>query len=82
MCCFACPFPRSSEDLGAGLFDTEFNTLCESESTPMHVGSIPGSLRGIDRTLDDNEWNVRRKRFSMTCSTGSARPVMPATSMS
>ena len=47
---------RESEDLGAGLFDTEFNTLCESESTPMHIGSIPGYLEGITRSLDDGEW--------------------------
>ncbi|QIB36427.1 hydantoinase B/oxoprolinase family protein [Ancylobacter pratisalsi] len=47
---------RESEDLGAGLFDTDFNTLCESESTPMHIGSIPGYLRGIAETLDDGEW--------------------------
>ena len=47
---------RESEDLGAGLFDTEFNTLCESESTPMHIGSIPGYLAGIQETLDDGMW--------------------------
>jgi N-methylhydantoinase B len=47
---------RESQDLGAGLFDTQFNTLCESESTPMHIGSIPGYLEGISRTLDDGEW--------------------------
>lgn len=47
---------RESQDLGAGLFDTEFNTLCESESTPMHIGSIPGYLEGIARSLDDGEW--------------------------
>jgi N-methylhydantoinase B len=47
---------RESQDLGAGLFDTEFNTLCESESTPMHIGSIPGYLGGITRSLDDGEW--------------------------
>lgn len=47
---------RESEDLGAGLFDTDFNTLCESESTPMHIGSIPGYLHGIEETLDDGEW--------------------------
>ena len=40
---------RESQDLGAGLFDTNFNTLCESESTPMHIGSIPGYLRGEHR---------------------------------
>ncbi|MDO4682960.1 MAG: hydantoinase B/oxoprolinase family protein [Lautropia sp.] len=47
---------RESEDLGAGLFDADFNTLCESESTPMHIGSIPGYLRGIQETLEDGEW--------------------------
>lgn len=47
---------RESQDLGAGLFDTAFNTLCESESTPMHIGSLPGYLRGIAETLDDGAW--------------------------
>ncbi|SEN34596.1 N-methylhydantoinase B [Gemmobacter aquatilis] len=47
---------RESQDLGAGLFDAHFNTLCESESTPMHIGSIPGYLRGIAETLEDDEW--------------------------
>jgi N-methylhydantoinase B len=47
---------RESQDLGAGLFDVHFNTLCESESTPMHIGSIPGYLRGIAQTLEDDEW--------------------------
>ncbi|MBC2836499.1 hydantoinase B/oxoprolinase family protein [Paragemmobacter straminiformis] len=47
---------RESQDLGAGLFDVNFNTLCESESTPMHIGSIPAYLRGIDQTLEDGEW--------------------------
>jgi N-methylhydantoinase B len=32
---------RESEDLGAGLFDVEGRELCESESTPMHIGSLP-----------------------------------------
>lgn len=48
---------RESQDLGAGLFDTEFNTLCESESTPLHIGSIPGYLRGIQETLQGGTWN-------------------------
>lgn len=47
---------RESQDLGAGLFDINYNTLCESESTPMHIGSIPGYLRGIEETLEDGEW--------------------------
>ncbi len=41
---------RESQDLGAGLFDTEYNTLCESDSTPMHIGSLPGYLRGIEQS--------------------------------
>jgi len=47
---------RESQDLGAGLFDAAYNTLCESESTPMHIGSIPGYLAGIEKTLEDGEW--------------------------
>lgn len=46
---------RESQDLGAGLFDTDFNTLCESDSTPMHIGSLPGYLRGIKETLQ-SDW--------------------------
>ena len=48
---------RESQDLGAGLFDTDFNTLCESESTPLHIGSIPGYLAGIQETLQGGTWN-------------------------
>ena len=47
---------RESQDLGAGLFDTEFNTLCESDSTPMHIGSLPGYLRGIEQTIPLDAW--------------------------
>ena len=45
---------RESQDLGAGLFDTEYNTLCESESTPLHIGSLPGYLEGIERVVEGN----------------------------
>lgn len=48
---------RESQDLGAGLFDLNYQTICESESTPMHIGSIPAYLRGIKQTLQDNNWN-------------------------
>ncbi|MAG97731.1 MAG: methylhydantoinase [Rhodospirillaceae bacterium] len=48
---------RESQDLGAGLFDTEFNTLCESESSPLHIGSLPGYLEGIRETLQGGSWN-------------------------
>ncbi|MGC6472470.1 MAG: hydantoinase B/oxoprolinase family protein [Parvibaculales bacterium] len=46
---------RESQDLGAGLFDAEGNTLCESDTSPLHIGSIPGYLRGIAETMS-GEW--------------------------
>lgn len=48
---------RESQDLGAGLFDLEYNTLCESDSTPMHIGSIPGYLRGIEKSIPLTDWH-------------------------
>ena len=47
---------RESQDLGAGLFDVNFNTLCESDSTPMHIGSLPGYLKGIHETIKLEDW--------------------------
>ncbi|GLY15103.1 methylhydantoinase [Kineosporia sp. NBRC 101677] len=43
---------RESEDLGAGLFDVVGREFCESDSTPMHIGSLPGYIRGINRKLE------------------------------
>ena len=48
---------RESQDMGAGLFDTRYQTICESESTPMHIGSIPAYLRGIEATLQGGAWH-------------------------
>jgi N-methylhydantoinase B len=42
---------RESEDLGAGIFDSEGRELCESDSTPMHIGSLPWYIRGFMHTL-------------------------------
>lgn len=47
---------RESQDLGAGLFDLDYNTLCESDSTPMHIGSIPGYMRGIEKSVPKESW--------------------------
>ncbi|MEP4113326.1 MAG: hydantoinase B/oxoprolinase family protein, partial [Nitratireductor sp.] len=47
---------RESQDLGAGLFDRDYNTLCESDSTPMHIGSLPGYLRGIEKSIPLDQW--------------------------
>src|ERR671936_338327 len=38
---------RESEDLGAGIFDAQGRELCESDSTPMHIGSLPWYIRGF-----------------------------------
>jgi N-methylhydantoinase B/oxoprolinase/acetone carboxylase alpha subunit len=43
---------RESEDLGAGIFDAEGRELCESDSTPMHIGSLPWYIRGFLYRLD------------------------------
>lgn len=45
---------RESEDLGCGIFDSEGNEFCESESTPMHIGSLPWYIRGILKRLRGN----------------------------
>src|SRR5437879_12296524 len=42
---------RESEDLGAGIFDAEGRELCESDSTRMHIGSLPWYIRGFMHTL-------------------------------
>ena len=43
---------RESEDLGCGLFDPEGREICESESSPMHIGSLPAYIRGFMERLD------------------------------
>ena len=45
---------RESEDLGAGVFDAEGRELCESDSTPMHIGSLPWYIRGFLHRLGDD----------------------------
>jgi N-methylhydantoinase B/oxoprolinase/acetone carboxylase alpha subunit len=42
---------RESEDLGAGIFDIHGREFCESDSTPMHCGSLPAYIRGVNRRL-------------------------------
>jgi len=44
---------RESEDIGCGIFDAEGNELCESETSPMHIGSLPFYIRGFLRKLRD-----------------------------
>lgn len=45
---------RESEDLGAGIFDAQGRELCESDSTPMHIGSLPWYIRGFLHRLGDD----------------------------
>jgi N-methylhydantoinase B/oxoprolinase/acetone carboxylase alpha subunit len=40
---------RESRDIGAGILDHHGRQICESDSTPMHCGSLPAYVRGIDR---------------------------------
>jgi N-methylhydantoinase B/oxoprolinase/acetone carboxylase alpha subunit len=46
------PVVREAEDLGAGLFDARGREICESESSPMHIGSLPWYIRGFMRRLE------------------------------
>ena len=40
---------RESRDIGAGILDFHGRQLCESDSTPMHCGSLPAYVKGIER---------------------------------
>ncbi len=42
---------RESEDLGAGIFDAEGREICESDTTPLHIGSLPWYIRGFMHIL-------------------------------
>ena len=43
---------RESEDIGCGIFDATGQELCESETSPMHIGSLPFYIRGFMRKLE------------------------------
>ncbi len=45
---------RESEDLGCGIFDIEGRELCESQNSPMHIGSLPFYIRGFMKRLKGN----------------------------
>src|SRR4051794_18461599 len=45
---------RESEDLGAGIFDREGREICESDTTPLHIGSLPWYIRGCLHRLGDD----------------------------
>src|SRR3954471_21632979 len=50
---------RESEDLGAGIFDAQGRELCESDTTPLHIGSLPWYIRGfmhrLEGTIEDGD---------------------------
>jgi N-methylhydantoinase B/oxoprolinase/acetone carboxylase alpha subunit len=45
------PAAQQVEDLGGGLFTVDGREICESDTTPMHIGSIPAYIRGFMRRL-------------------------------
>src|SRR4051795_7421760 len=45
---------RESEDLGAGIFDSDGNELAESDSTPMFMGAMPKIVKGVISLLGDD----------------------------
>src|SRR4029453_11341117 len=58
---------RESEDLGAGIFDAEGRELCESDSPPMPIGSLPWSIRGflhrLEGQIDDGDGIVHNHPY-------------------
>ena len=46
---------RESEDMGAGIFTPDSRELCESDSTPMHVGSLIGYIDGMYQTFKERD---------------------------
>jgi N-methylhydantoinase B len=42
---------RESEDIGCGIFDAVGREFCESETSPMHIGSLPFYIRGFMKKL-------------------------------
>jgi N-methylhydantoinase B/oxoprolinase/acetone carboxylase alpha subunit len=42
---------RESEDIGCGIFDALGREFCESETSPMHIGSLPFYIRGFMKKL-------------------------------
>ncbi|ODR83488.1 hydantoin utilization protein HyuB [Haladaptatus sp. W1] len=49
---------RESEDIGAGIFTPECEEVAESDYTPMHVGSLPGYLRGMYKCIEERGEDV------------------------
>ena len=45
---------RESERPRGGIFDADGRELCESDSTPMHIGSLPWYIRGFLHRLGDD----------------------------
>ncbi len=45
---------RESRDIGAGILDFHGRQLCESDSTPMHCGSLPAYVKGVNRKHADS----------------------------
>jgi N-methylhydantoinase B/oxoprolinase/acetone carboxylase alpha subunit len=46
------PAAQQVEDIGGGLFTVDGKEICESDTTPLHIGSIPAYIRGFMRRLE------------------------------
>ena len=46
------PAAQQVEDIGGGLFTLDGREICESDTTPLHIGSIPAYIRGFMRRLE------------------------------
>ena len=46
------PGAQQVEDIGGGLFTVEGREICESDTSPMHIGSIPAYIKGFMRRLE------------------------------
>ncbi len=46
------PAAQQVEDIGGGLFTVDGREICESDTTPLHIGSIPAYIRGFMRRLE------------------------------
>jgi N-methylhydantoinase B len=46
------PGAQQIEDIGGGIFTVDGREICESDTSPLHIGSIPAYIRGFMRRLE------------------------------
>lgn len=50
---------RESEDMGAAIFTLDGRELCESETTPMMIGTMVGFMKGMLKAIEERNIVVR-----------------------